>query len=152
MPTWCELGGPGAHRPSTSTGPSIGQASESEYSQRSTWARLVTKSGMREITWASGTSSGTRWSGARNSIGTIARAAGLATPVPISNWARIVSAVSKTSADDRAEVQRAVVRRDEDGDDGGRGQVGDSHPRSHRTLACGHRLRPALSGLGDQSL
>src|SRR4051812_37410845 len=98
MPTLSLDGGPGANSPSSSTGPRIGHQSDSEKSQRSMCARLVTKSGMREITWPSGTSRGTRCRGARNSIGTIASVTGEATPEPISNWARIVIAVSSTSA------------------------------------------------------
>src|SRR3954470_19643648 len=50
------------------------------------------------MTCPSGTRSATRCSGARKNIGTIASAAGLATPGPISNWARIVTDVSSTSA------------------------------------------------------
>src|SRR4051812_35190655 len=96
MPRWSPLGGPGASRPSTSTGPSVGHSSAKQKSQRSRCWRFMTKSGIFAITRPIGTSSGTAESGRRNSIGMIARAAGEAMPGPISNWARQVSASSST--------------------------------------------------------
>src|SRR3954464_9009312 len=96
MPRWSPLGGPGASRPSTSTGPSVGHSSAKQKSQRSTCWRFMTKSGIFAITRPIGTSSGTAERGRRNSIGMIARAAGEAMPGTISNWARQVSASSST--------------------------------------------------------
>src|SRR3954451_17840962 len=97
MPSFENVGAPGAKRPMISAGAMVHQELPNEWTQRSGCTRLSAKSGRRAASVASATSSGTRGSGARNSIGTSTSWFGKASTLPISKGILYETAATATS-------------------------------------------------------